>query len=103
SSTKPYLPSFAFKKDSKEGVADPKSVFAPWIRAIMIAESRALYLGAGSNCLKEVSCSSSTTINPKFLNGRNNEDLAPTIICAFGLASKTFFQTSVRSFKVYCE
>ena len=48
-----------------------------------MAVSLAWYLGDGSNCLYEVSCSSSTMIKPRFENGKKTDDLAPKIICVF--------------------
>ena len=42
--------------------------------------SLALYLGDGSCCLYDVSCSSSTIINPRSLNGRKTEDLHPQLV-----------------------
>ena len=36
-------------------------------------------------------------------NGKNNEDLAPITICAFGLFSNTLFHTSTLSFTEYLE
>ena len=62
-----------------DGVADPKTTFELLSLDKYTAASLALYLGDGSCCLYEVSCSSSTIIKPRSLNGRNTEDLAPTI------------------------
>ena len=65
--------------------------------------SLALYLGDGSCCLYDVSCSSSTIINPRSLNGRKTEDLAPTISLAVFLFFFMLSQTSVRSLSEYLE
>ena len=52
---------------SKLGVAEPNKqlIFKNFDKNI--AQSLALYLGIGSNCLYEFSCSSSTIIKLKFL------------------------------------
>ena len=78
--TRPYLLLVALKYVSTEGVAEPSSVLAPCMDASTIAASRALYLGAGSYCLKEASCSSSTITRPSCANGRNIEDLTPRLV-----------------------
>ena len=62
---------------SNEGIEVDSKIGIFSIDALEIAISLALYL-IPSSCLYEESCSSSTTINPKFLNGKNNDDLAPT-------------------------
>ena len=63
---------------SKEGIDVDNKIGIFSIEALEIAMSLALYL-IPSSCLYEASCSSSTTINPRFLKGRNKADLAPTI------------------------
>ena len=63
-----------------EGVADPNTTFALCNVASTIALSRALYLGDGSYCLNEFSCSSSMMTNPKFVNGRKMDERAPITI-----------------------
>ena len=88
-STRLYLPISAFAQVSKEGVADAKTTEACSIEALITAISRAEY-STPSSCLYDISCSSSTTIKPKFLNGRYRDDLAPTTTCA--LASATIRQ-----------
>src|SRR5690606_36309519 len=62
-----------------EGVAVPSNILQDALLAISRATSLALYLGAGSYCLNEGSCSSSTIINPRSLKGRNIDDLTPRI------------------------
>ena len=88
-STRLYFPVSAFTQVSKEGVAEAKITEPCSIEALITAISRAEY-NTPSSCLYDVSCSSSTTINPKFLNGRYKDDLAPTTTCA--LASATMRQ-----------
>ena len=61
-------------------MADPSIIFDLCSLANTIAESLAWYLGEGSCCLYEFSCSSSITIKPRLLNGKNKDDLAPIII-----------------------
>ena len=65
-----------------------------------IAISLALYL-MPSSCLYEESCSSSTTIKPRSLNGKNSEDLAPTTNFIFPLI--IFFQIILLFFFVIFE
>ena len=54
-----------------------------------MAESLALYLGDGSNCLYEYSCSSSIIISPKSWKGKKIDDLVPIIT----LERLSFFKT----------
>ena len=73
-----------------EGVADPKRTFALCNDPNTILQSRALYLGDGSYCLKVPSCSSSTIMRPKSLYGKNIDDRAPKMILnRFGSLFKT--------------
>ena len=60
-----------------------------------IAESLALYLGDGSCCLYEISCSSSTIINPRFLKGKKTEDLAPTTSFDLSLLFSIYYLKSL--------
>ena len=100
-STYPYFSCFALKEDSIDGVAEPKITFELFSLERYIAESLALYLGEGSCCLYEISCSSSTIINPRFLKGRKIDDLAPTTSLDFFLLFLIFSHTSVLSFNEY--
>ena len=84
-----YFPPSALAQVSKEGVADAKITAPISIEALITAISRAEY-NAPSSCLYDVSCSSSTTINPKFLNGRYKDERAPTTTWA--LSSPTIRQ-----------
>ena len=102
-STKPYLLFLALYVDSIEGVAEPKIILVLKILDKYIAESLALYLGEGSCCLYETSCSSSTIIRPRSSNGRKTDDLAPITNCEFSLLLHTLSQTSVLSFREYLE
>ena len=65
-----------FCKLSRLGVADPKIIGIFSSRALIIAMSLAEYLNP-SCCLNELSCSSSTTIIPRFAKGVNTEDRVP--------------------------
>ncbi len=52
--------------------------------ANIMAKSRAWYLKPFS-CFNELSCSSSTIIKPKFLNGENKEERVPTSILSLSV------------------
>ena len=80
-STRVYLPASALAQLSNDGVAEARTTCAPQIDARSTAMSRALY-STPSSCLYEVSCSSSTTIKPRFWNGKNSADRAPITTCA---------------------
>ena len=94
--TRPYFPEHALKYVSTDGVAEPRRVLAPCIEASIIAASLALYRGAGSYCLKEDSCSSSTMTSPRRAKGRNTEERTPRIIRG-SFDDRRRFQTSTRS------
>ncbi len=90
------FPEHALKYVSTDGVAEPRRVLAPCIEASIIAASLALYRGAGSYCLKEDSCSSSTMTSPRRAKGRNTEERTPRIIRG-SFDDRRRFQTSTRS------
>ena len=63
---------------SIDGVAELRIIGQLEFFALIIAKSLAFIINL-SSCLYDGSCSSSTTIIPKFLNGRNKEDRVPII------------------------
>jgi len=98
--TNPILPILALYQLSKLGVALPKIRLALWLSAKTKLISLAWYLGFRSCCLYDGSCSSSTTINPKFLNGKNNAERGPTIMqeaSSCSHKSTNLFHISTRS------
>ena len=64
---------------SIEGIDVTKFIGMFSSEALVIAMSLALY-ETPSSCLYDTSCSSSTTIIPKFLKGKKRDDLAPIAI-----------------------
>ena len=92
-----YLLFTCWLKLSNDGVAEPRIIGILKFFALMTARSLAEYLKP-SCCLYEISCSSSTTINPRFLKGAKMADLVPRIILVFD--SCIFFHVMNLSFSV---
>ena len=85
---------------STEGVAEARSVGILFSLALYMAISLAEYLNL-SACLKEASCSSSTTITPKFFIGIKTLDLVPITMSYRPLCAPS--QTSRRSLSFLAE